>query len=106
MTDAPTIPTVVRFPILVAKDPESGKWIATSLLTGAAASNTYAGDAYNMVARKVREQFDAEGVSRKSWPLKLDEAPECAFRDWVIDTYWPGSDTFHARELVLELPLG
>jgi hypothetical protein len=104
--DGPSMTTKVRFPILVAKDPEAGKWIATSLLTGAVASSMYAGDAYRMVADKVREQFEAEGTGRKGWSPKLDEAPQCAFRDWVIDTYWPGSDTFHARELVLELPLG
>lgn len=105
MTDAPIIPTkTVRFPILVVWAPGIGAmWHATSLLTGATFIADRSHSAFAGVCALVRRQFEAEGVSRKQWAAKLDEAPECAFRDWVVADFWGGSDNVQAR--VLELAM-
>jgi len=105
VTDAPIIPSaVVRFPILVAWDPDTGVWHATYLLTGAAASGPSEWDCYAKVRRKVERQFAKEGVSRKNWAGTLDEGPSDAFRDWVAAHFWGGSDRVHARVLELSMP--
>jgi hypothetical protein len=104
VTDAPTIPTKttkVRFPILVVCD--AGKWTATSLLTGATSIGLSYREVYTGVCVLVKRQFEEEGMGRKGWSLRLDEAPECAFRDWVITDFWGGNGDVFAR--VLELAM-
>lgn len=106
MTDAPIIPTKttkVRFPILVAWDAEIHKWVATSLLTGAYSRNAISPEqAYDEVCWMVKRQFK-EGTRRKDWALKLDEAPECAFRDWVVAHFW--GSTAHVIPRLFELSM-